>query len=35
MRLPNAVHENGRWRIRAIAHGFTVEEVWGATPASS
>ena len=28
MRLPNAAHESGPWRIRAIAPDFTVEDVW-------
>jgi hypothetical protein len=28
MRLPNAVHESGPWRIREIAPDFTVEDVW-------
>src|SRR5258705_5285092 len=28
MRLPNAVHESRPWRIREIAPGFTLEDVW-------
>ncbi len=28
MRVPNAVHESGPWRIREIAPDFTVEDVW-------
>ena len=28
MRLPNAAHESGHWRIREIAPDFTVEDVW-------
>ncbi len=28
MRLPNAAHESGFWRIREIAHDFTLEDVW-------
>jgi hypothetical protein len=28
MRLPNAAHEAGPWRIRDIAPDFTVEDVW-------
>lgn len=28
MRLPNAAHESGPWRIRSIAPDFTVEDVW-------
>jgi hypothetical protein len=28
MRLPNAAHESGPWRIREIAPDFTVEDVW-------
>ena len=28
MRLPNAAHESGPWRIRQIAPDFTVEDVW-------
>ncbi len=28
MRLPNAAHEARRWRIREIAHDFTLEDVW-------
>jgi hypothetical protein len=28
MRLPNAVHESGPWRIREIAPDFTLEDVW-------
>jgi hypothetical protein len=28
MRIPNAVHESGPWRIRDIAPDFTVEDVW-------
>lgn len=28
MRLPNAVHESGAWRIRDIAPDFRVEDVW-------
>jgi hypothetical protein len=28
MRIPNAVHEAGPWRIREIAPDFTVEDVW-------
>jgi hypothetical protein len=28
MRIPNAEHELGGWRIRAIAPDFTVEDVW-------
>jgi hypothetical protein len=29
MRLPNAAHESGPWRIREIASDFTLEDVWG------
>jgi hypothetical protein len=28
MRLPNAAHESGQWRIREIAPDFTLEDVW-------
>jgi hypothetical protein len=28
MKLPNAVHESRPWRIREIASGFTLEDVW-------
>ena len=28
MRLPNAVHEAGPWRIREIVPDFTLEDVW-------
>jgi hypothetical protein len=28
MRLPNAAHESGPWRIREIARDFTLEDVW-------
>jgi hypothetical protein len=28
MRLPNAVHESGPWRIREIAADFELEDVW-------
>ncbi|MEA2348992.1 MAG: hypothetical protein QOG62_2779 [Thermoleophilaceae bacterium] len=28
MRIPNAVHESGPWRIRQIAPDFTLEDVW-------
>ena len=28
MRLPNAVHESGPWRIREIVPDFTLEDVW-------
>ena len=28
MRLPNAAHESGPWRIRQIAPDFTLEDVW-------
>ena len=28
IRLPNAVHESGPWRIREIAPDFIVEDVW-------
>ncbi|HEY7932717.1 MAG TPA: DUF2867 domain-containing protein [Solirubrobacteraceae bacterium] len=28
MRLPNAVHESGPWRIREIAPDFILEDVW-------
>jgi hypothetical protein len=28
MRLPNAAHESGPWRIREIAADFTLEDVW-------
>jgi hypothetical protein len=28
MRLPNAAHESGRWRISEILHDFTLEDVW-------
>jgi hypothetical protein len=28
MRVPNAAHESGPWRIREIAHDFTLEDVW-------
>jgi hypothetical protein len=28
MRLPNATHESGPWRIREIASDFTLEDVW-------
>jgi hypothetical protein len=28
MRLPNAVHEAGPWRIREILPDFTLEDVW-------
>ena len=28
MRLPNAVHEAGSWRIREIVPDFTLEDVW-------
>ncbi len=28
MRLPNAAHESGPWRIRAIVPDFTLEDVW-------
>jgi hypothetical protein len=28
MRLPNAVHDAGDWRIREIAHDFVLEDVW-------
>lgn len=28
MRLPNAAHESGPWRIRKIASDFTLEDVW-------
>jgi hypothetical protein len=28
MRVPNAVHESGPWRIREIAPDFTLEDVW-------
>ncbi len=28
MRLPNATHESGPWRIRAIVPDFTLEDVW-------
>jgi Protein of unknown function (DUF2867) len=28
VRLPNAAHESGPWRIRDIAPDFTVEDVW-------
>ncbi len=28
MRLPNAAHEAGAWRIRAIVPDFTLEDVW-------
>ncbi len=28
MRIPNAVHEAGPWRIKEIAPDFTVEDVW-------
>lgn len=28
MRLPNAAHESGPWRIREIASDFTLEDVW-------
>jgi hypothetical protein len=27
-RLPNATHESRPWRIREIAHDFTLEDVW-------
>jgi hypothetical protein len=27
-RLPNAAHESRPWRIREIAHDFTLEDVW-------
>jgi hypothetical protein len=28
MRLPNAAHASGPWRIRAITRDFTLEDVW-------
>jgi hypothetical protein len=28
MRLPNAAHESGSWRIREIVPDFTLEDVW-------
>jgi hypothetical protein len=28
MRLPNAAHESGPWRIREIVPDFTLEDVW-------
>jgi hypothetical protein len=28
MRVPNAAHESGPWRIREIAPDFTLEDVW-------
>jgi hypothetical protein len=28
MRLPNAAHESGPWRIREIVSDFTLEDVW-------
>jgi hypothetical protein len=28
VRLPNAAHESGPWRIREIAPDFTLEDVW-------
>ncbi len=28
MRLPNAAHESGPWRIHAIVPDFTLEDVW-------
>jgi Protein of unknown function (DUF2867) len=28
MRIPNAAHESGHWRIRDIASDFTLEDVW-------
>jgi len=28
VRLPNAAHESGLWRIRAIVSDFTLEDVW-------
>jgi hypothetical protein len=28
MRLPNAAHESGPWRIRGVASDFTLEDVW-------
>jgi hypothetical protein len=28
MRLPNTAHESRPWRIRDIAHDFTLEDVW-------
>jgi hypothetical protein len=28
MRLPNATHESGPWRIREITPDFTLEDVW-------
>jgi Protein of unknown function (DUF2867) len=28
MRLPNAAHESGPWRIRKIVPDFTLEDVW-------
>jgi len=28
MRVPNATHESGPWRIREIAPDFTLEDVW-------
>src|SRR3954447_19126544 len=28
MRIPNAVHEAGGWRIREVASDFTLEDVW-------
>src|SRR3954452_18822613 len=28
VRLPNAVHESGPWRIREIVPDFTLEDVW-------
>jgi uncharacterized protein DUF2867 len=28
MRIPNAAHESGPWRIREIAPDFTLEDVW-------
>lgn len=29
MRLPNAAHESGPWRIHEIVPDFTLEDVWG------
>src|SRR5690349_14201440 len=28
MRLPNAVHESGDWRIREVVPDFTLEDAW-------
>src|SRR4051812_46717786 len=28
VRLPNAVHESGPWRIREVVPDFTLEDVW-------